>query len=156
VTGVVNLEMFLEAVRTGGTLGLLLLAAQLFVQNRKLKVDARTSDRKADLDLEVHRDSLTFQLLEAARSEIQQLRLEVERRRLGEEHIRHFDDALVHIEALLLAENDTDRKAAERQARAFLNRMRRMQEARGIIANEIQRIESEQALNERAAQGGEA
>lgn len=136
-----------------GTLGALALASKFFIDRREAQRKSTADTRGADLDLERHRDGLTFELLEAARAEIGALRSEVERRRLGEEHIRHFEDALLHIEALLLVENDAERITAERQARAFLNRMRRMQEARGIIANELQRIDSARSIQDRAGKG---
>lgn len=127
---------------TGGLLTSIILAAQLYIGKR-------TADRKADLDLEVHRDGLTFELLEAARSEVAALRHEIDRNRFNREHVEHFETALRHIEALLLAENETELKSARRQAQAFLNRMKRMQEARGIVRNEMQRIESEERLSPR-------
>src|SRR5690606_16832963 len=123
-----------------GPVGLLALATKFYVDRRHLQIQLKLGDRKADLDLEIHRDGLTFELLEAARKELASLRVEVERSRVSESHIRHFDEAIQHIEMLLLAENSGERMTAEREARAFLNRMRRMQEARGIIANEMQRL----------------
>ena len=116
----------------------------LYLNHRKMQNQHAVDGRKADLDLEQHRDQLTFDLLKAAQSEIKALRLD--RERFNDLHIQHFEDALGHIEALLLVENNADRKAAERQARAFLNRMRRLAEVRGVIANEVQRLESERNL----------
>jgi hypothetical protein len=145
-----GVEAVFQYIQAFGSLGLLALATKFYVDRRHLQIQLKLGDRKADLDLEVHRDGLTFELLEAARKEIASLRVEVERSRINEDHIRHFDEALQHIEGLLLAENAGERKAAERGARAFLNRMRRMQEARGIIANELQRLKSEQNLDDRA------
>lgn len=149
IAGGITIEDVFNYLSTGGILGLLALAIGLYVDRRRLQVAAKANDRKADLDLEVHRDGLTFQLLETARAELAILRVEVERLRPNEEHLHHFEMALQHIEALLLAESEAERMAAERGAKAFLNRMRRMQEARGTILNEAQRQESEVALSER-------
>lgn len=112
--------------------------------------DSRHSvDRNADAKLEEHRDALTFQLLEAARIELTTLRTELQRLRPMESHILHFEQALNYIEALIFG--DGDRKAVERNARAFLKRMRRLQEATGTLANEAQRIDSAVELTEREA-----
>lgn len=144
-----------------GNLGLLWLAARFFIENRRLKISASSAsatahaeERAADLKVEQHRDELTFQLLEAARNEVQQLRREVERLRPADNHLQLFETALEHIEALLAAD-DASRPAAERSARAFLKRMRRMQEARGTITNEIQRLESGIHVAERSVESGD-
>lgn len=144
----VNVAEVFEYIRTGSLMGLLWLAAKLYVDNRRLKLDAgaarakeRAEDRAADLKLEEHRDGLTFQLLEAARAELTVLRTEIQRLRPTENHLQLFETALEHIEALLNADAES-RIGIERSARAFLKRMRRMQEARGTITNEVQRVES--------------
>lgn len=144
-----NLGDIWGALQAGGMLGALALASKFYIDRRKLQQQALKDGRQADLDLESHRDSLTFELLEAARSEVAALR--EERRRLSEQHIRHFEDALSHIEALLLAEGNEERATAERQARAFLNRMRRIADAKGTVINEIQRLASEKHIAEREA-----
>ena len=144
-----GVEWVFQWLQTFGSIGLLALATKFYVDRRHLQIQLKLGDRKADLDLEIHRDGLTFELLEAARHEIASLRIDLERSRINEDHIHHFDDALRHIEELLLAENAGERKSAERSARAFLNRMRRMQEARGTLSNEIQRITSEQNIEDR-------
>lgn len=146
----VALAEVLAVVTSASALVAASMAGRFYLQLRKIQQAGLTSHQKMALDIETHRDGLTFELLETARAEIAALRSEVERRRIGEQHIQHFEDALSHIEALLLSENDADRKAAERAARAFLNRMRRMQEAKGIIANELQRIESEKTMQYRS------
>lgn len=97
--------------------------------------------READLKLEEHRDGLTFQLLEAARVELTSLRNEVSRLRPMEAHLIQFEEALHHIE-LMLFPGDTSRADVERHARAFLNRVRRVQTATGTMLNEAQRLDS--------------
>lgn len=128
-----------------GSGGLLALCIRLYLGNRKLKIEAG----RADFDIEKHRDKLTFELLQAARSEISALRLEVERLQPNGQHLRHFEAALDHLEALLSAGTEEERAVAERQARAFLNRMRRLREASGVLRNEVQRLDSTIAIQRR-------
>lgn len=99
--------------------------------------------------LEIHRDELTFELLQnariemsGARVEMDDLRDEVRKLRSLEQHVYHFQQSLDHLEALLFAETIDARSIAERNARAFLTRMRRLNEAKGTIANEAQRATS--------------
>ncbi len=108
-------------------------------EKRKLDADAQ-ADR-----LEIHRDDLTFQLLTAARNEVtaaysetKVLRDEVSKLRSLEQSFFHFLQALDHIEAVCFADTDEIKKAAERNAKAFLKRMRRLNEAKGTLANEAQ------------------
>ena len=95
--------------------------------------------------LEIHRDELTFELLQnarnemsAARVEVDDLRDEVRKLRAMERHFYHFQQSLDHLEALLFADTTEARSTAERNARAFLTRMRRLNEAKGTLANEAQ------------------
>lgn len=106
--------------------------------------------------LEVHRDKLTFELIasarhemSAARVEVDDLREEVKKLRAMENHFYHFQQSLEHLEALLIADTPDARAQAERNARAFLNRMKRLNAARGTISNEAQRVSSEIALLDR-------
>jgi len=82
------------------------------------------SQRDTDIKLEEHRDSLTFDLLIAAREEMASLRAEAASLRPLMVHAAHLEEALDHLYALLHAEGDLERKAAERRAKAFLKRMR--------------------------------
>lgn len=86
--------------------------------------DDRRSVRDADLKLEEHRDSLTFDLLTAARDEMAALRAEAAGLRPLMIHAAHLEEALDHLHALLHAEDDLELRAAERRAKAFLKRMR--------------------------------
>ncbi len=99
--------------------------------------------------LEEHRDALTFDLLRAARTELAELRNEVNRLKPLEAHLIHFDEALQHMEALLLADDDKALKTAKRNAKAFLNRIQRLQEATGTLRNEVQRLTSKINVIER-------
>lgn len=85
--------------------------------------------------LEMHRDGLTLDLIQNARDEMDlarkeavHLREEVRNLRSMEDHFFRFQQALDHLEALLFPENDEARKIAERNARAFLTRMRKVKE----------------------------
>lgn len=124
-------------------------AGQLWVY-RKKRFDLRVETQgEHDTRMEIHRDELTFQLLQnarlemaSARIEVEDLRDEVRKLRSMENHFFYFQQSLDHLEALLFPGSEEDRGAAERNARAFLNRMRRLNEAKGTIANEIQRAAS--------------
>lgn len=109
-------------------------------RERKAKDKIEHDDR-----LEIHRDGLFFQLLQAARddvtvasTEMKSLREEVKTLRAMEQHFFHFLQALDHIEAIVFAETPALRATAERAAKAFVKRMRRLNEAKGTIANEVQ------------------
>jgi hypothetical protein len=93
--------------------------------------EAKRDDRSADTRQEEHRDSLTFQLLTAAREEMTTLRSELTSIRAEAAQLRpllvvgaHLEEALDHLHALLHAEGELELRAAERRARAFLKRMR--------------------------------
>lgn len=112
--------------------------------------------------LEVHRDGLTFELLQNARQEMANARVEVEdlrdevrKLRAMEQHFYHFQQSLDHLEALLFAETTEAQAAAERNARAFLSRMRRLNEAKGTIANEAQRATAKMKFAEQDLKAAE-
>jgi len=82
-----------------------------------------------DAGVEQHRDRLTFDLLQAAREEVALARKEAQELRYLQSRLHHFDEAIERIVALLSAQpNAPDYKVAERQAHAFLARMKRIQE----------------------------
>lgn len=125
-------------------------------KDKKKKEADDTHDR-----LEMHRDELTLRIIqtgrteiEAARIEVGGLRDEVKKLRAMETHFYHFQQSLDHLEALLVAKTDEEREVAERNARAFLNRMRRLADATGTISNEVQRASSEVTLLDRENQLG--
>jgi len=120
-------------------------------RQKKIKAENDQDDR-----LEIHRDELTFELLQnaraeigSARTEVESLREEVRMLRSIEQRFYHFEQSLDHLEAILIADTPETRNIAERNARAFLNRMRRLNEAKGTIANEVQIRASEQELKSR-------
>jgi hypothetical protein len=124
------------------------------------KIDAQV---EAGDRLVIHRDELTFQLLQnarlemaSARIEVEDLRDEVRKLRSMENHFFYFQQSLDHLEALLFADTVEARAGAERNARAFLTRMRRLNEAKGTLTNEAQRAASEISLLDRKQKlGGE-
>jgi hypothetical protein len=98
----------------------------------------RRTQRDTDLKIEEHRDSLTFDLLKAAREEMTALRAEAASLRPLALHVAHLEEALDHLYALLHAEGELERGAAARRAKAFLKRMRpEPGEKRNAIQTEI-------------------
>lgn len=139
----IPVALFTSGVTWGGTL--------LGIRMRRHKDKQEESDR-----LTIHQDSLTFELLQNAREEVAVVRTEIETLRREnrslreiEKHFYHYEQSLEHLEAILTASTVEERAVAERNARAFLNRMRRLKEARGTIANELQIMASEDALREK-------
>lgn len=119
-------------------------------RDKKKEKENDSADR-----LVVHRDELTLQIIRAGREEISTAKLEVDdlrdevkKLRAMEKHFYHFQQSLDHLEALLLATTPEECDAAERSARAFLNRMRRLQEAKGTVINEVQRVVSEISVSD--------
>ncbi len=124
--------------------------AQLWIYRTK-RFDKRAETQvEHDERMTIHRDELTFQLLQnarlemaSARIEVEDLRDEVRKLRSMENHFYHFQQSLDHLEALLFSHTEEEKAQAERNARAFLTRMRRLNEAKGTLANEAQRAASE-------------
>lgn len=120
----------------------------------------RKDMRKMELDhtasVDQHRDELALELLGSARNEVVQarsemesLRDEIKSLRAMEQHFYHFQQAIEHLSAVLFAHDEHDRANAERNAKAFLARMKRLQEAKGTIANEVQRLDAGLKATER-------
>lgn len=135
-------------------------AVKFRADQRKIDGDREDARKKLEIEqgdrLEIHRDDLTFELLQAARSEVSGARLEMkelhdELRTLRslEQHLYHFQQALDHLDAILHAPTQDERTAAERVAKAFLTRMRRLTEAKGTFRNEAQRADSAVHVAER-------
>ncbi len=103
--------------------------------------------RKEDSNVKLteHSSKLMFEVLEAARVDVQLARAEAKAARTENASLRsmegrfaHFEEALDHIKMLIAAEGAEEVRAARRRATAFLNRMRRLADARGTILNELQ------------------
>lgn len=114
------IDLAVAAVSGGG----LTIASQSAIGWLKARSESRTAERDTDIRLEEHRDALTFDLLTAARTEMTALRNEVADLRPISVRVAHLEEALDHIHALLHADGEAERKAAERRAKAFLRRMR--------------------------------
>lgn len=123
--------------------------AQAYVYRDKRKIQvAEQSDK-----LEIHRDEFTLELLKNARSEITMVRGEINELREErstllkiEQHVYYFQESLDHLERLLFADTPEDLQQARRNAGAFLRRMKRLQEAKGTMLNEMQLRASGEAL----------
>lgn len=109
----------------------------------------KKDERKDTAAVEIHRDDLVIKLLAAAREEVAEGRAEVEEVRQEnkalraiEQHFYHFEQAMDHLEAVIYSEDADARAVAEKNAKAFLTRMRRLQQAKGNIQQEIQIVES--------------
>lgn len=116
--------------------------------------------QEQDAGLQIHKDNMLFELLQIARQEIQVARIELREARDEikvlrplEQDFYHVEQALDLFDALLSAETAAERKMAERNARGFVSRIRRLHAARGTIVNEVQRAAS--ALNVAARKIGE-
>lgn len=88
------------------------------------KATLRGIDRNAEVKLEEHRDNLTFQLLRAAKDEVTAARAEVAMFRPLARHLAHFEEAITHIERLILAEEKGELEIARKAAHAFLERVK--------------------------------
>lgn len=101
--------------------------------------ERRTSAKERQTNkIEIHKDELTFDLLQSAREEMQtarsevvNLRNEVKHLRAMEDHFYHFEQSLDHLEALLFAKDKDQMAVAQRNAKAFLTRMRKLQAGKG-------------------------
>ena len=110
--------------------------------------------RKMELDhkvnIESSRDDLAIELLSSARSEVvtartemETLRLEMKALRSMETHFYHFQQAIEHLSAVLSSKDNEERATAERNARAFLARMNRLQGSKDFIEAEVSRMNIE-------------
>lgn len=124
-----------------------------WIERKKLDIQEKSQtsqDRRAE---EKSRHDMTIGLLEAARREAAQLESKIEQIGFDQGYVIHMDEALRHIEAMVTADNDTDLRVAIRLARAFLNRMKRLVDARGTQRNEDQRAQSAESLHQRQIEG---
>lgn len=147
-----DLQQILGVAPFAAASALLTWGAQAYAYRGKKTKERHDQDDR----LEIHHDNLTFLLLEASRTEVagarlemDELRRETKQLRSLELHFFHFQQSLDHLDAVLHAKNPADRKTAERNAKAFLNRMRRMNNAKGTIRNEVQAVDSAVAMAER-------
>lgn len=126
--------------------GGLTLFGQLAIGWFSSRAQSHTADRDADVRLDSQRDKLTFDLLAAARQDSAALRNELADLRVISARAVHLEEALDHLEAILVAEGEHERLGAERRARAFLKRMR---PTVGDLRQEIQRQESARQVSKK-------
>jgi len=104
----------------------------------------RMDIRKMKLDhaekIDAQRNGLALELLNSARNEVAQarsemigLREEVKSLRAMETHFCHFQQAIDHLSAILFATNENDRVNVERDAKAFLERIKHLQVTKGTV-----------------------
>ena len=132
-----------------------------FGNSLKHRLELKKVEFSHEESIDKHKDDLTFQLItsahndvKAARSEVEGLREEIKSLRSLEQHFYHFQQAIEHLEAITYAPGMAERKVAERNAKAFLVRMRRLTEAKGTIANEVQHADSTVTQAEKTIHGG--
>jgi hypothetical protein len=132
-----------------GAGGIVYRVAQVALQWRRQSADEMASRSAAGLEIKKHRDRLTIDMLElaraelsAARSEIKDLRVDLDARdgellrlRRIEWRLSAYEEAIEHIEALLIADQVGSREAAEHAAKGFLARMEAMKQLVGDAAN---------------------
>ena len=138
-----DLGQIIPALGLGGAVTWAGTAVVQWIKSRGEREQARAT---ADATLEQHTDKFALELLNAARVEIAAVKAELTDLRPLQTRIAHFEEALDHIAALLASEGADERKVAERRATAFLNRMRRLNEARGTLLNEAQIARSAASL----------
>lgn len=118
----------------------------------KTAIDWMRSRGEAGAKIEEHRDQLTFDLLNAAQTQMTALSAELAQLRPLNARIAHLEEALDHLHALLHADGEAECIAARRRARAFLKRMR---PDIGDLRNQAQAATSAANLADRFATGGE-
>jgi hypothetical protein len=142
----IDIVTILVAAVGGGGMTHATTGAVAWFKSRGDRTDHR-EELKARVD--EHRDKLTLDLLVACRAELAAARLEAAELHVLQGRLAHFEEALDHIESLMGAKGTDDRRAAERRARQFLTRMRRVADAYGAARNEMQIEESRDELKKR-------
>lgn len=97
---------------------------QSYQQYKKDKLDSETTKGKNELDAEAQQNALTFELLQAARTEVAQMREEIAMLRPLQRYVIHLEQALTHIQNIIEAPNQRMKHLAEESARLFLERSR--------------------------------
>lgn len=95
---------------------------------------------------------LTSAELKAARLQINELSFEITQFQQIDRRLSYFEEALLHIEALLNVDQTGDREAAEHNARLFMAKMTTLRQVKGIEANREQR---KRAATRQITEGGE-
>jgi hypothetical protein len=153
---------WLAAIMAAGSGAIVLRLAQVALQWRKQSADELAAKSSTGLEIKRHRDGLTVQMLEMAREELRTARTEIaelrremrvhvdeiERLRRIELRVAAYEEALVHIEALIMADFDGGREAAEHAARIYLAKMEALKLTLGAEAN-AEQVERARRLRER-------
>lgn len=105
---------------------ILTLVGNAFVGWLKQRADLRRINGDVEIRIEEHRDNLTFQLLKAAKDEVAAARAEVAMFRPLARHLAHFEEAIDHIERLVVASDEKELSVAREAGLKFLQRMRGM------------------------------
>lgn len=105
------------------------LLAMLFRERNRRRVNDNIEDRQ--------RVELGIAMLETARDEIGRLNLELRDARVLADVQAHLDEAESLLTALISADAD-ELDRAKRSATAFLRRMEKLREMRGVARNEVQ------------------
>lgn len=133
----------------------IITALVTWLTNTWLHRDKRFQEKiNSHVQVEISRDDLTLEILRTAREEVNSAKLdigdmrdEIRKLRLMEQHFYHFHQSLEHLEALLFSETSKDLMIAKRNAKAFLTRMRKLNQVKNTIANEVQRAASQVDLS---------
>lgn len=125
--------------------------------DKKQKTEAETAAEAGNM--ERHRDDLLLKLIKqvteenkVAFAELDVVREENRALRALEQHFYNFKQAMEHLRDLLTADAE-NRPLAERRAQAFIDRMERMQAAKGDIQQSIQVLESGARVSQREDKG---
>jgi small-conductance mechanosensitive channel len=97
---------------------------QSWQQGKKDKLDADTQRSANELSAEAQQNALTFELLQAARTEVAQMREEIAMLRPLQRYVIHLEQALTHIQNIIEAPNQKMKELAEDSARLFLARIK--------------------------------
>jgi hypothetical protein len=110
-----------------------------------LLIRERHQRRLIDNDEDKQRAQLGIAMIETARDEIARLNLELRDSRILADVQAHLEEAEAHLNALVQAEPG-EAEQAKRSAQAFLVRMSRLRDARGVVRNEVQIAVSKERL----------
>lgn len=114
----------------------------VLVQWLKGRSDRTAAQITAELGREGQLDDLTKELIASAKADIKDLREELSILRPLQTHLLHFEEAIFHLEAIVLASDPNALIDAKRSASAFLKRIDRSRRAVGNIRQETQILRS--------------
>lgn len=137
------------------------IAWQMYTRKDDKKQKAEKEAFAEAGNMERHRDDLLLKLIKqvteenkVAFAELDVVREENRALRALEQHFYNFKQAMEHLRDLLTADAE-NRPLAERRAQAFIDRMERMQAAKGDIQQSMQVLESGARVSKREGKGEE-